>query len=95
MSENSTVEYGSSVSSVERVGMINRRSESLSSFAHLRKRSEADNEGTKLDEGKGTLRYSGLPEVTQFPQPFAPDSPNRGCSDSQNSSSEFRSTSDG
>ena len=90
MSENSTVEYGSSVSSVERVGMVNRRSESLSSAAHLWKGSERDDEGTKPDDGKDAFTYSGLPETTQSPQPFAPNSPNRGCSDSQNSSSELR-----
>lgn len=95
ISENSTVEYGSSISSVERVGMVNRRSESLSSLAHLWKGSETDNEETKIDEDKGALAYSGLSEVTQSPQPFVPDSPNRGCSDSQNPSSELRSISDG
>ena len=94
ISENSTVEYGSSVSSVERVGIVNRRSESLSSAAHLWKESETDNEGARPGDGKGTLSHIGLSEATQFPQPFAPDSPNRGCSDSQNSSSELRRSSD-
>ena len=49
-----------------------------------------DNDGTELGDGKGAPTYSGLPKATQFPQPFAPDSPKRGCSDSQNSSSESR-----
>lgn len=92
MSENSTVEYGSSVSSVERFGMVNRRSESLSSVAQLWKGSETDTEGTKLDDGKGLLAFSEFP-ASQFPQPFASASPNRECSDSQNSSSESRSAS--
>ena len=96
MSENNTVEYGSSVSSVERVGTASRRSESLSSAAHLLKGSETDDEGTRpVDDDEGVLTYSGLPEATQFPQPLAPDSPNRGCSDSQNSSSELRRDSGG
>lgn len=93
MSENNTVEYGSSVSSADRVGIVNRRSESLSSLAHLWKGSEMDNRGTKLEDGRGVLAYSGLPEATQLPQPCASDSPNRGPSDSQNSSSESRSAS--
>lgn len=96
ISENSTVEYGSSVSSVERVGRVSRRSDSPSSCAHLWKESETDNEGSRLvEEGGGALAYSGFPELTQLPQPFAPDSPNRGSSDSQKSSSELRSASDG
>ena len=95
ISENNTVEYGSSVSSVERVGMVNCRSESLSSIAHLWNGSGTDDEGPRPDEDKGVPTYSGLPEATQFPQPFAPDSPNRGCSDSQKSSSELRRASGG
>ena len=75
--------------------MVNRRSESLSSLAHLWNESETDNGGTKLDEDRGPPTYSGLAEATQSPQPFAPDSPNLGCSDSQKSSSELRSASDG
>lgn len=75
--------------------MVNCRSESLSSPAHLWNGSETDNEGTELDEGKGVLACSGLQEATQFPQPPAPGSPNRGCSESQKSSSELRSASGG
>lgn len=93
MSENNTVEYGSSVSSVERVGMVNRRSDSLSSLAHLWKGFETDNGGAKLGDGRVALTYSGLPDATQFPQPLASDSPDRGFSDSQNSSSESKSAS--
>ena len=73
--------------------MVNRRSESLSSAAHFLKESETDSEGIKSDDRKGVLAYSGFPKETQLPQPFAPHSPNRGCSDSQNSSSESRSAS--
>ena len=39
------------------------------------------------------LACSRSPEATQFPQPFASGSPNRGLSDSQKSSSESRSAS--
>ena len=70
--------------------MVNRRSESPSSAAHLRKESETGKGGTKLDDGKGAPTYIGLPEAAQLPHPFAPDSPNRGCSDSQNCSSDSR-----
>ena len=88
MSENKTVAYGSSSDSlsVERRGGCNTRSACVSACDHRRYGSDAALTKGSLAGNAGEL-YSGLPDSTQAAQPIAPNSPTRGFSDSQNSSS--------
>lgn len=86
MSEKRIIEYGSSVSSVDRVGTFNMRSALASSAAHLWYGSEMF-EVTNVCN-TGSAEYPGRPALSHAAHPLAFGSPILGNSDSQNSSRE-------
>ena len=93
VSENSIVAYGSALSSVDRVGSWEAWSDSLRH--HMRYGSAVSAVVVERVDVVGDGTCSGWPDETHADQPFAPASPTRGTSDSQNSSRASRSVSRG
>ena len=87
-SANRIMEYGSSsaIGSIVRRAARTTRSEADSWCAHCWYASPEDN-GGMAGVTSFVVLYAGLPATSQAAQPCAPDSPARGTSDSQNSSS--------